>query len=48
AEAFGRTCPMRASYLMDGGHFLLELHLDDVVRVIDEWRSETFDSMARR
>lgn len=47
AEAFRKDVPHARIELMDGGHFLLESHLDDVVRVIDEWRSETFD-MARR
>lgn len=39
AEAFLNDVPHARIELMDGGHFLLESNLDDVVRSIDEWRS---------
>nr|WP_297425143.1 alpha/beta hydrolase [uncultured Actinotalea sp.] len=39
AEAFARDCPHARIELVDGGHFLLESHLDEVVRVIRDWRS---------
>ncbi|WP_420910940.1 alpha/beta fold hydrolase [Rhodococcus sp. OK519] len=39
AEAFRRDVPHARVELVDGGHFLLESNLDEVVRVIDEWRS---------
>lgn len=39
AEAFRRDVPGAHIELIDGGHFLLESHLDDVVRVIREWRA---------
>lgn len=39
AEAFRRDAPGARIELMDGGHFLLESHLDDVVRVIREWQA---------
>lgn len=39
AEAFRRDVPGARVELVDGGHFLLESHLDDVVRVIREWRA---------
>ena len=38
AEAFRRDAPRRAVELVDGGHFLLESHLDRVVAAIREWR----------
>ncbi len=41
AEAFRRDASSARVELMDGGHFLLESHLDDVVRVIREWRAGT-------
>ena len=39
AEAFLRDVPHARVELVDGGHFLLESHLDDVVDVILEWRA---------
>lgn len=39
AEAFRRDVPRARVELVDGGHFLLESNLDDVVRIIGEWRS---------
>ena len=39
AEAFRRDAPHARVELLDGGHFLLESHLDDVVDVILEWRA---------
>ncbi|MFE4500912.1 alpha/beta fold hydrolase [Rhodococcus sp. NPDC056743] len=39
AEAFRRDVPGAHVELIDGGHFLLESNLDDVVRTIEEWRS---------
>jgi pimeloyl-ACP methyl ester carboxylesterase len=41
AEAFRRDVPGARVELIDGGHFLLESHLDDVVRLIREWRAGT-------
>ncbi|HET8993568.1 MAG TPA: alpha/beta hydrolase [Rhodococcus sp. (in: high G+C Gram-positive bacteria)] len=41
AEAFRNDVPHARVELMNGGHFLLESHLDDVVRIIEEWSSET-------
>jgi len=41
AEAFRRDVPAARVELMDGGHFLLESHLDDVIRAIREWRIGT-------
>ena len=38
ADAFRRDSPTARVELLDGGHFLLESHLDDVARVITEWR----------
>lgn len=40
AEAFLRDAPHARVELLNGGHFLLESHLDDVVRIIREWRSK--------
>lgn len=40
AEAFRRDVPGARVELLDGGHFLLESHLDDVVRLIRDWRAE--------
>lgn len=39
AEAFRRDAPHARVELLDGGHFLLESHLDDVVDVILAWRA---------
>ncbi len=39
AEAFRRDAPHARIELLDGGHFLLESHLDDVARIILEWRA---------
>ena len=38
AEAFRRDATDARIELVDGGHFLLESHLDDVVTAIREWR----------
>ncbi len=38
AEAFRNDAPHARIELFDGGHFLLESHLDDAVGVIREWR----------
>ena len=40
AEAFRRDATSARVELIDGGHFLLESHLDEVVRVITEWRGD--------
>ncbi len=37
AEAFARDAPHARIELVDGGHFLLESHLDRVVAAIGEW-----------
>ncbi len=37
AEAFRRDAPDARIELVDGGHFLLESHLDRVVAAIGEW-----------
>lgn len=37
ATAFLRDVPEARIELLDGGHFLLESHLDEVVRVIRDW-----------
>lgn len=39
AEAFRRDAPSARIELLDGGHFLLESHLDEVTRIILDWRS---------
>lgn len=39
AEAFSHDSANTRVELLDGGHFLLESHLDDVVRLIRDWRS---------
>lgn len=39
ARAFLRDAPHARVELLDGGHFLLESDLDEVVRIIREWRS---------
>lgn len=39
AEAFRTDVPQARVELIDGGHFLLESHLDEVVRIIREWRA---------
>jgi pimeloyl-ACP methyl ester carboxylesterase len=39
ATAFLRDAPHARVELLDGGHFLLESHFDDVVRIIREWRA---------
>lgn len=38
ATAFLRDAPHARVELLDGGHFLLESHLDEVVTIIREWR----------
>lgn len=38
ATAFLRDAPHARVELLDGGHFLLESHLDEVVAIIREWR----------
>lgn len=38
AEAFRRDALNPRIELLDGGHFLLESHLDDVVKIIRDWR----------
>ncbi len=38
ARAFLRDAPHARVELLDGGHFLLESHLDEVVAIIREWR----------
>ena len=39
ATAFRRDAPHARIELLDGGHFLLESHLDDVAAIIREWRA---------
>jgi pimeloyl-ACP methyl ester carboxylesterase len=39
ADAFRRDVPGARVELLDGGHFLLESDLDEVVRIIREWRA---------
>ncbi|WP_425353054.1 alpha/beta fold hydrolase [Saccharomonospora piscinae] len=39
ATAFRRDSPDARVELLDGGHFLLESHLDEVVRIIRDWRA---------
>ncbi|MGJ9374243.1 alpha/beta fold hydrolase [Nesterenkonia sp. CF4.4] len=39
ATAFLQDAPQARVELIDGGHFLLESHLDDVVRLIRDWRA---------
>lgn len=39
AEAFRRDAPEARVDLLDGGHFLLESHLDEVVDAILDWRA---------
>jgi pimeloyl-ACP methyl ester carboxylesterase len=42
AEAFRRDAPHAQVELLDGGHFLLESHLDQVVDIIRGWRATFF------
>ena len=39
AEAFRRDAPSARIELLDGGHFLLESHLDEAARIILDWRA---------
>lgn len=39
ATAFRRDAPEAHVELLDGGHFLLESHLDEVVQIIRNWRA---------
>jgi pimeloyl-ACP methyl ester carboxylesterase len=39
AEAFRRDVPDARIELLDGGHFLLESHLDEVAGLVREWRA---------
>lgn len=39
ALAFRRDAPRARIELLDGGHFLLESHLDEVVEIIRDWRA---------
>ena len=39
AKAFLRDVPQARVELLDGGHFLLESHVDDVADIILDWRS---------
>ena len=39
AEAFRRDAPEARIELLDGGHFLLESNLDEVARIILDWRA---------
>lgn len=39
ATAFARDVPDARIELLDGGHFLLESHLQEVVEIIREWRA---------
>ncbi|MGP9539180.1 alpha/beta fold hydrolase [Brachybacterium sp. AOP43-C2-M15] len=39
ATAFRRDAPQARIELLDGGHFLLESHLDEVVGIIRDWRA---------
>lgn len=39
ATAFRRDAPKARIELLDGGHFLLESHLADVVEIIRDWRA---------
>ena len=39
ATAFLRHAPNARIELIDGGHFVLESHLDEVVEIIHDWRS---------
>lgn len=41
AEAFRRDAPDARIELLDGGHFLLESNLDDVVAIIRSWKSDS-------
>ncbi len=47
AEAFTKDLPNARVELVDGGHFLLESHLAEVVRAIRAWRADAFDDEAR-
>ena len=44
AEAFRRDAADARVELLDGGHFLLESHLDEVVRIITAWHGEVRDA----
>ncbi|WP_237089978.1 alpha/beta fold hydrolase [Nesterenkonia sp. PF2B19] len=39
ATAFSRDSPNARVELLDGGHFLLESHLDEVTQIIKDWRA---------
>ncbi|ROR71878.1 alpha/beta fold hydrolase [Bogoriella caseilytica] len=41
ATAFGRHAPRARIELIDGGHFLLESHLDTVVCLINDWHASS-------
>lgn len=43
AEAFRRDLPAAEVHLIDGGHFTLEAHLDEIVRVIAPFLAHTLD-----
>lgn len=45
ATAFRRDAPDARIELLDGGHFLLESHLDEVVRIIRDWRATVRTSL---
>lgn len=44
AEAFRRDNPAAEVRLIDGGHFLLEAHLDEVARIILDFLGRTLDA----
>lgn len=44
ATAFRQHSPAARVELLDGGHFLLESHLDEVVLIIRDWLNESADA----
>lgn len=48
ATAFSGDVPAARIELLDGGHFLLESHLDDVVRIIREWMAAGADGTPKK
>ncbi len=47
ATAFRRDAPDAEVILLDGGHFLLETHLDEVAEAVVRFRPRILDSAAR-
>ena len=44
AEAFRRDLPEAEIHLVDGGHFALESHLDEIARIVRAFLARTLDA----